>query len=273
MRQRISAAGWVIAALGVVGLAAMASLRTLFAHGDAAFNRWVGWDTAAALPLTGLGTLLVILDKIGSTREARGESDLGKVENDMRGGRNRAPVVVTCRDGEYEALGPGLDRATHIEMTGLSGEEAADYLGDQFRTADEMERWEPVIASLKSDPQGSLARQLSTPWRLTLALAAFRDVGDPSLLIPEVWLSKISVEVSLEGVELNDHMEFNEEDYRNHVERHLLGGYVPAAVHLHAAGTPYTENKVMRWLTSLASGLHDRGADLQSATDIRSFDW
>jgi hypothetical protein len=81
------------------------------------------------------------------------------------------------------------------------------------------------------------------------------------------------MEADPDGVERNARMEFNEDGYRSHVERSLLGGYVPAAVRLHAAGTSYTEKRVERWLTSLAIGLRDRGANLQSATDIRSFDW
>jgi NACHT domain len=40
--------------------------------------------------------------------------------NAWMGGREKAPVVVTCRHGEYQALARGIDRATHIEMLGMN---------------------------------------------------------------------------------------------------------------------------------------------------------
>ena len=50
-------------------------------------------------------------------------------------------------------------------------------MGEQFLDQDEEHRWERVLAALRADPGGPLAAQLATPWRLTVALAAFREAG------------------------------------------------------------------------------------------------
>lgn len=83
--------------------------------------------------------------------------------------RERTAAVVTCRPGEYQALVRPVDRATHVEMIPLTGDQAAEYLRDQFLSADEGQRWEPVLAELCDNPDGLLASQLGTPWRLTLS--------------------------------------------------------------------------------------------------------
>jgi hypothetical protein len=63
-------------------------------------------------------------------------------------GREKAPVVVTCRREEYQALAGVVDRAAQVEILPLSGDEAVGYLPEQFRDADEECRWEPVLALL-----------------------------------------------------------------------------------------------------------------------------
>jgi predicted NACHT family NTPase len=45
--------------------------------------------------------------------------------NEWMAGRQRAPVVVTCRRAEYQELDVKLDRATHVEMVPLTASEAA----------------------------------------------------------------------------------------------------------------------------------------------------
>jgi len=99
--------------------------------------------------------------------------------------RGRARVVVTCRRSEYQALVRDVDRATHVEMLPLTGE-AAGYLGDQFLDDQERHRWQPVVAGPRDDPDGVLAGQLATPWRLTLGVTVFRGGGDPAELIPQI---------------------------------------------------------------------------------------
>jgi hypothetical protein len=174
--------------------------------------------------------------------------------NAAMSGHERAPLVITCRHHEYQALTRGIDRATHIEMTPLDGNQAAAYLRGQFRTPDEARRWEPVLAALNASPHGPFAAQLSTPWRLTLALAAFRDADDPAAILPPAWLHPAQ--------------------YARQVDALLLGRYVPSAVRLHSPGTPYADPKqVGKWLTALAYGLAWQSRHGQSATDITPHDW
>lgn len=151
----------------------------------------------AAARLIRDGRILPIVDGLdemdlaghpGSVQPPVPERALGLVRelNAVMRGQQRAPIVVTCRSGEYRRLTREIDRATHIEMTGLDGIEAAIYLRTQFLSKDEEKRWEKVLATLTRAPDGRLAAQLATPWRLTLAVAVFREDGrHPSELLPD----------------------------------------------------------------------------------------
>jgi NACHT domain len=424
MRRRVRAAGWGLLALAIVAVAAVVTAGALRAHGDAAFNRWVGWATIAAVPLAAVGVVLVVWEKIargatsdetsivetedqlaavvlaqaqgersrligagepsdqaanvrfvkgsGRFREVGGatsgdlvsvleyykslsprrlvvlgEPGAGKTVlamelliqllegrpqdtslpvpvlisaaaydtvlsweewlakhlalrfgigagaaarlvrdgrilplvdgvdemdstdeperarvmvralNAWMRGRERAPIVVTCRRVEYKALARPVDRATHVEMIPLTGDEADDYLRDQFLNQDEQQRWEPVLASLDADPDGLMARQLATPWRLTLALAAFRDAGDPSWLLPAA--------PKLEGS--------TAQAYMKQVDDLLLSRYIPSSVRLNDLAGHYSEHQVYQWLTALADGLRQQIHRGGSGTDIQLYQW
>jgi hypothetical protein len=45
-------------------LAAVVAAGAFHAHGDAAFNRWVGWATIAATLIGALSIVLVVWDKV-----------------------------------------------------------------------------------------------------------------------------------------------------------------------------------------------------------------
>jgi hypothetical protein len=195
------------------------------------------------------------MDPANSAPERAGALVLA-VNASMRG-LERAPVVVTCRRHEYEVLGRVVDRATHIEMIPLTGREAADYLRGQFLGRDEQDRWEQVLTMLDADPGGLLAGQLATPWRLTLALAVFRDRGSPTALLPQLAASA-SMTVA---------------EYTLRVDRLLLADYVSRAVHLHDLARRYTTPQVQRWLTALASSLAWQATHSGSATDIQLDQW
>jgi hypothetical protein len=161
-------------------------------------------------------------------------------------------VIVTSRAGEYQGLQQKLDRAAQVEMLPLTGREAAGYLRRQFRAKEEQDRWAGVLDCLEADPGGSLTARLGTPWRLTLALIAFRDQGDPSSLLPSPGTP--------------------DDQYAQAVDALLLGSFVPAAVRLHAAGR-YGEHEVRVWLSVLANGLAWRGRHGRSGIDIRLDEW
>ena len=94
--------------------------------------------------------------------------------------RERAAVVATCRQEEYQELGLAVDKATHIEMLWLNGRESASNLSSQLRGDKEKQAWKPVLTDLRDSPGGLLSDELATPWRLTLALTVFHDGGDPA---------------------------------------------------------------------------------------------
>ena len=220
-----------------------------------------GISKAAARMLVRDGRILPVIDGLDEMDPTDGAperaSGLVTVVNASIRGRKRAPVVVTCRRREYRALVRRVDRATHIEMLPLTGQEAAEYLRGQFLSQDENDRWEPVLAALDDNPSGPLAGQLATPWRLTLALVVFRDSGDPATLLPP--LRALTRKAAKE--------------YRRHIDRLLLGSYVSSAVHRHDSARRYSLPEVQQWLTNLADGLAWQADHSGSSTDIQLDRW
>ena len=78
-----------------------------------------------------------------------------------------APVVLTCRSGPYEALDVWAMSAARVEITRVSPAQAREFI--HARVGDRG-RWREVVHALDTDPSGTLARNLSTPWRLTMAV-------------------------------------------------------------------------------------------------------
>lgn len=193
-----------------------------------------------------------------SGRPERARSLVAALNSYMQG-RERAAVVVTCRRIEYDALGIGLDRATHIEMVPMDGKEAADYLTVQLRDEREKEEWQPLLAELAADPGGLPASQLSTPWRLTLALTVFRAGGHPADLLP--------------GASFNPDDAKAVGEYQHRVDALLLDRYVASAVQLHDPDRRYAYRSVQKWLTALAAGLAWEARGGMSGTDIVLAQW
>jgi hypothetical protein len=214
----------------------------------------------AAAKLVRDGRILPIvdgIDEMDTTGTFERADALVAALNSYMHGRDRAAVIVTCRRTDYLALAKHLDRATHIEMVPLTGTEAADYLSGQFINEEEHRRWAPVLAELRSSPDGMLASQLATPWRLTLGLAAFREAGDPTELFPRK----------------SDLSEPPAREYTRRLDALLLGSYVPSAVRLYDPTGRYPVERVQRWLTVLADGLAWQGRNGRSATDIQLVEW
>jgi hypothetical protein len=220
-----------------------------------------GTSATMAARLVRDGRLLPLVDGLDEMDLAASQPDRAGVLvaalNAWMRDRERAPVVVACRRHEYQALARGIDRAARVEMIPLSGDEVAGYLREQFLDASEELRWEPVLAALRADPAGPLVAQLATPWRLTLALTAFRDDGDPAGLLPTA--PDMTAEAAAE--------------YAGRVDRQLLSRYVPAAVGLHDLDRRYRPGDVEQWLTALADGLAWQASHDLSATDIRLDQW
>jgi NACHT domain len=192
----------------------------------------------------------------GAERSSRARELVTALNNSLQG-LLLAPVVVTSRSAEYNALDRGIDRATHVQMVPLDGVEAADYLREQFRDEDEARRWASVLRDISDNPEGKLAARLATPWRLTLALAAFRAGGEPEPLLraaPDL-LAQAPGEAVPE------------------IDRRLLGQYIDNAVSLHDKTRRYQEADVRRWLAALATDLSRQAIHGKPATDIELATW
>ncbi|MFI6421328.1 NACHT domain-containing protein [Streptomyces sp. NPDC050842] len=114
------------------------------------------------------------------SRAARALDALGGYQD----GTDPAPLVLTCRSREYDALeaaGSHILDAARLELAPVTPEQARDFLA--LRGARRPARWQPLLDDLRDHPSGTLARSLATPWRLTLAAVAFDRDGDPAELL------------------------------------------------------------------------------------------
>ena len=103
-------------------------------------------------------------------------------------GSKPSPVIVTCRRHRYEQLAQTSetpDLATDVYIEELDAEQVRAYLVAQVRSPADKEAWRAVLSSLDENPKAAraLIRALSSPWRLTLALTAYRDGADPKHLL------------------------------------------------------------------------------------------
>ncbi|MEU3352858.1 NACHT domain-containing protein [Streptomyces sp. NPDC037389] len=152
-----------------------------------------------------------------------------------REGSRLGPVVLTCRTDHYEAFGthPGADGgqlldAARIEVDPVPAADAHAYLKD--RTADP-DRWRGLLEALEREPDGTLARTLSTPWRLCLVATVYRMSGDPSELLGHPTPGRLDAD--------------------------LLARFVPASALLHPEYPEYTPERVHHWLHRLARHLEN----------------
>ncbi|MGK5533816.1 NACHT domain-containing protein [Streptomyces sp. URMC 129] len=150
--------------------------------------------------------------------------------NDYQDGLQAAPVILLCRTGHYEVLRDGpLRDATRVEIAPVAPDDARAYLTDR---AKDPARWEPLLRALRDEPDGTLARFLSTPWRLCLTATVYEAGGDPAGLLG------FATPAALDA--------------------HLLARYVPAATRLRAR-PGYPAERVHAWLHRLARQMDDEG--------------
>jgi hypothetical protein len=158
--------------------------------------------------------------------------------------------VLTCRTDQYDALAGRvrvLD-AARVELEPVTVSNAQAFV--IARVADP-DRWSTVLNSLDRNPDGILARALTSPWLLTLAVTVYEADGDPAEML------------SLTAAKT--------------LQDHLLDRFVPAAADLHvrAGNVAYPIGEVERWLAVLARYLDHNtrtkrivGGQLLSGTDL-----
>lgn len=172
--------------------------------------------------------VMPVIDGVDEMSGGHAAALLDQLSSDRRN-MDQRPVILTCRSEPYERLSEEhpLTNAHHLAVEPLTSTQAASFLADHPRVRPNAERWEPVLAELRTAPDGPLAHSLSSPWRLTLAVAAYaRDPAD-------------MVERAAAG----------------DLYEHMLSRYIPATVRLHFAEEDergYAEEDVRRWLSELA---------------------
>ena len=145
------------------------------------------------------------------------------------------PLLVTSRVDEYRAAvaATGVLRAAGaVELVDLAAADVADYLPRTTNHAGNA--WQPVLEHVREHPDSALAAVLTTPLMVALARRIYSDTPghDPA--------------------ELVDADRFGS---RESVERHLLGGFVPAVYQQRPGVRTYDLDHVRRWLGHLADHL------------------
>ncbi|MGW7102884.1 NACHT domain-containing protein [Streptomyces sp. NPDC054838] len=200
------------------------------------------WPTEMAEELVRQRRVLPVLDGLDemdptrpdgapSRNAPRAQAALNAL-NDYQDGRTAGPVVLTCRTRHYKALGSQarLLDAAHIQIQHVTPSTARSYLMQRAR---DPARWQSVLDALDSDPTCTLARALSTPWRLSLAATVYAQHGDPSDLLRHA--------------------------RPNVLVEHLLARFIRAAVALHPRQRrSYDARIVHQWLAELASHVSPR---------------
>ncbi|MFD5518733.1 NACHT domain-containing protein [Streptomyces sp. NPDC127066] len=169
----------------------------------------------------------------------------------FQNGQGRPGIVATCRIEQYrslEAAAVALADATCVEIQAVATGKALTFVESRIGRHG-MARWQHVLDAIDFHPDGALARSLSTPWRLSLAVTVYQEYGrrtylrDPSdLLSPDL-------------------------DDEDKIRDHLLSLFIPAAFKAGREGrkTAYTPQRVHKWLATLAAYLESNEATPRSA--------
>ncbi|MFF1566885.1 hypothetical protein ACFVY1_25745 [Streptomyces sp. NPDC058293] len=210
-----------------------------------------GISPTAAAALMDAGLILPVLDGLdemdagdtpGYGSRARQALD---VLNAFQRGRAKASLVLTCRSGQYqalEALEVWAQDAARVEIGRISPAQARLYIRQRVGSS---ARWQGVLDTLDRPSPSPLARALSTPWRLTVAVTVHeqRDLDGAYLHSPR---DLIRPELGSDRA----------------VRDHLLKLFLQDATARHRAprSDTYTADQVRAWLGVLAAYLNTNAA-------------
>lgn len=185
-------------------------------------------DTAIPRTLWARGLVLPVLDGLDEIPEVARRHAVHRVNAAVGAER---PVVVTCREAEYDDLiaagSPALRRAPVQRMAPIAVDDVIDHL-DAVPDWPPGLSWTAIHEELRHAPDGPVAAALSTPLMISMTRSAYRQGGDPA--------------------ELLDTSRF---PTRHAVEDHLVDRAIDAAYE------PDTAGKGRKWLAFLARYLHD----------------
>ncbi|MFE7274706.1 NACHT domain-containing protein [Streptomyces sp. NPDC057623] len=214
-------------------------------------DTYQGISPTAAAALMDAGLILPVLDGLdemdasdtpGYGSRARQALD---VLNAFQRGRAKANLVLTCRSGQYQALEEWevwTQDAARVEIGRISPAQARLFIQQRVGSP---ARWQGVLDTLDRAPSSPLARALSTPWRLTVAVTVYeqRDLTGAHLHSPQ---DLIRPELAGDRA----------------VRDHLLKLFLQDATtrHRDSRSDTYTPEQVRAWLGVLAAYLNSNAA-------------
>jgi hypothetical protein len=197
----------------------------------------------AAVALVASRRVMPVLDGLDELPQAVRADAVRRLNEALGAGR---ALVVTCRSSEYEAtvseVGAPVGRAAVVELEPVTVADAVEYLPAGQINGEQ--RWAPVLAHLRGQPGGPLAKALRTPLMVYLARTAYAAPGkDPAQLCQPQFSSAARI------------------------EDHLLEAYLPAVYAAHPAppavngSSPplphrYSVAQAHRFLAALAGSLN-----------------
>ncbi|WP_410646506.1 NACHT domain-containing protein [Amycolatopsis sp. cmx-4-54] len=205
------------------------------------------------------GWILPILDGLdemdGDTADPRRAVEVIAALN-TAGGPRGWQVVLACREENYRNLPAStrLQDASSVTMGALEVEQILGWLSHRFPDPNRPDRvqarWRPVLTRIRTNPAGRLAKFLSSPLHLYLAVSVFQDprgTSEPKVLC------------ALQEPQLKEF---------------LYGRLIPAATEHHPSPDRqhYQADEVSRWLSTFANHLAWMRAYGHSGVDIHLYE-
>ncbi|MFI6979020.1 NACHT domain-containing protein [Embleya sp. NPDC050154] len=144
--------------------------------------------SVVAKALVEAGLILPVLDGLDEMDAEDPGPNFGRgwraleVLNAYQHGREKAGLVLTCRSGPYDGLQVWAKDAARVEIVPVTFSQARQFIFDRV---DDRARWRNVTDTLDREPFGSVARVLSTPWRLMMAVTVHEQRDARGFHLPQ----------------------------------------------------------------------------------------
>jgi hypothetical protein len=199
------------------------------------------------------GWILPVLDGLDEVDSDHDPADAQRAvlrALDQYAGSPRGRFLLTCREERYRELEDAAPQdTTVVAVRPLDEDQIARWLTHRFPDPSTLEgidpRWQPVLTRIRRHPNGRLARCLSSPLKLYLAVSLYSGgAGSPAQMR------------SLDAEALDGH---------------LLDGLTPALVREYPRpdGGHYDPGDVRRWMHTIARFLERRSRDGAPGPDFR----
>ncbi|MFD2079117.1 NACHT domain-containing protein [Actinopolymorpha cephalotaxi] len=238
---------------------------------DVPFEEWLtrrlvadyGMRRQEATALVAARRVLPMLDGLDEMDPQDGDPQrarraVARLNDEYTAGERGAPLVLTCRNDEYLALGQPVRPATEVVIQPLTPDQIRDYLRLEVGTSarpDTWKGWQLLLDQLDTDVGIELLHALNTPWRLTLAVTYGRANGHPSSLLRQIDAS---------GAEDSD-------AYHSRVRKLLLEQFIPTRIRV--LDSTANTAQITAWLRTVARHLAWQQQHGMAGTDIVLHQW